>query len=477
MGTWRFDLQRRTVELDEYARAIYGIEVTRLDSLTFTTTYIHPDDRRVADERALASVQSRRPYVSQNRIIRADGEVRWVEVTGSPVLDARGELVAMMGTVTDITARRELEAKSQQAQRLEAVGQLTAGIAHNFNNMLAAIMPALAIVEQEVPPGSVSLIRGALRATERAADLVSQLMTLAGGNRRQQRTVESAGALVERTVELCRSTFSRAITLRVDLEPGLPAIHVDAGQIEHALLNTLLNARDAVRDVRGEPEVTVRASTVPDPHAASGRAVAIVIEDNGPGVPEALRERVFDPFYTTKEVGSGTGLGLSTAHAILRAHGGSIRCEGDAGSGARFTLMIPAVDATPEPADPPVRATARTHGAVLVVDDEDPVRSAVMTVLLDSGFVVHGAASAEEALSRLAQGGAVDVVLLDVNMPGSSWRSVVGTVRDLYPRTRVVVFTGGAAAPEAIVDGWLAKPAAPDAIIAAIVDAMARPPS
>jgi PAS domain S-box-containing protein len=476
MGTWRFDFPTKTVEFDEHARVVYGLTVGRLDSRTFTSTHIHPDDRVEVDKRALDSAISRRPYVSHNRIIRTDGQVRWVEITGSPILDESGQLVALMGTVADITERRELENRARQAQRLDAVGSLTAGIAHNFNNVLAAIIPALSLIERDVSPRSLSLVRGASLATERAADLVRQLMTFAGRNLTRARTVESPCVLVERTVALCRSTFDRVIELRVTFEAALPAVLVDVGQIEQALLNLLLNARDAVSEPgRSSPMVHVRVTSLPHPDALSQRMIAIVVEDNGPGVPDDLRERIFDPFFTTKPVGSGTGLGLATAYAIAREHGGGLSCGGEVGKGARFMLLIPAVDDAPVADQPVARATVRSQGTVLVVDDDPFVRETVERVLVDAGFIVHIADSAERAMTELAIQPAIDAVLLDLNMPGASWRGVVGAIRSNHPSTRVIAFTGGIIARDGSLDGWLAKPAQPEAIVDAINQAIARP--
>lgn len=475
MGMWRFDFPTKTVELDEHARAIYGVTTARLDSKTFTTTHIHPDDRAEVDQRALDAAVARRAYVAQNRVVRTDGLLRWVEITGSPIVDEAGKLVALMGTVADITERRELESRARQAQRLDAVGSLTAGIAHNFNNVLAAILPALSLIERDVSPRSLSLVRGASLATERAADLVRQLMTFAGRNLNRARTVESPGLLVERTIALCRSTFDRAIDLRVTLDAALPSILVDVGQIEQALLNLLLNARDAVSEAgRSAPMVHVRVVGVPHPEDAARRAISIVVEDNGPGVPDELRDRIFDPFFTTKPVGAGTGLGLATAYAIAREHGGELTCNGEVGQGARFTLLIPAVDGAPL-ADPPVtRASVRSQGTVLIVDDDPFVRETVARVLADAGFTVHTADNAERGAAALAAEPAIDAVLLDLNMPGVSWRSVVSAIRRDHPATRVVAFTGGITARDRSVDGWLAKPASPEAIVEAINDAIAR---
>jgi len=475
MGTWRFDAHALTIELDENARGIYGLTSGRLSSRVFTTSHIHPDDRDAVDQQALAAVAELRPYVSRNRIIRADGKVRWVEITGSPIVDERRQLAGLMGTVTDITERRDLEERMFQAQRLDAVGQLTAGIAHNFNNLLAAIMPTLSIIEKEVRPDSVSLVRGASQATERAASLIRQLMTFSGRNPKQERRVEVTGALVERTFQLCRSTFDRGISLQLEIQPDLPAVRVDAGQIDQALLNLLLNARDAVREANpADPEIRVRVSCEPGTVVAEQQRVLIVVADNGPGIPVSLREKIFDPFFTTKSVGSGTGLGLSTAYAIARDHGGDLRYEDETGRGARFTLSLPAVDATPAITVESPRSSTRMQGTVLVVDDEALVRETVARVLDDEGFTVFTAGSVEQALVVVAARAEVEVVLLDLNMPGTPWRTLVANIRRDHPTVRIVAFSGGTTLHDLVLDGWLAKPASPEEIIEAIIKATAR---
>jgi PAS domain S-box-containing protein len=466
MGTWRFDVAGRSVEFDERARVIYGFNTGRLDSLTFTRTYIHPDDRAAADEVAIASIRARRPYSAENRIVRSDGQVRWVAITGSPIVGDHDTVVALMGTVTDVTDRHEREVRARQVQRLEAVGQLTAGVAHNFNNVLAAIIPTLELVESRVDPSLLPLVRGAGQAAARAAELVGELMTFSG-DRAPRKTVQQPRTVVERALQLCRPTFDRGIDLVVELASDLPMIHADTAQIEQALLNLLLNARDAVLDSqRSSPRVIVRVT-------AAGQVVAFTVEDNGPGVPEELRDRVFDPFFTTKEVGRGTGLGLSTAYAIAREHGGGLRYEPAPRGGARFTLELPASTAEVGTAAAAPAIAKASSGHVLVVDDEPLVRRSIATALEINGLQVSTAASGEEAIEVLAQTRGIVLVVLDINMPGMPWRDTLRAIRATAPSARVLVFTGGVQERDDSVDGWLTKPATPDELLGAITRTLA----
>jgi PAS domain S-box-containing protein len=471
MGMWRFDMETRTVELDAPARAIYGATEEALPSATFTGRHIHPDDRAQVDALARVAMSEGRTYRAENRVVRSDGATRWVAVTGAPVRDEHGKVVALLGTVTDITERRELEARARETQKLEALGQLTAGVAHNFNNMLAAILPALEIVEPEVSPQSVSLVQGATEAAQRAAQLVRDLVTFAGRNRHHERREEEPQAVVDRTLRLCRPTFERGIRLSVEVEPGLPSVLVDSGQIEQALLNILINARDAVRE-RGS-QVTVRARLEVDTGDPATRWVAISVEDDGPGMVDAVRERVFDPFFTTKEVGRGTGLGLSTAYAIVREHGGSIHCESAPGRGACFTVRLPASSAAGGAS--PEAAPAR-KGMVLVVDDEPTVRAVVRRVLEDAGYSVLEASGRVQAADALSRGAGVDVILLDMDLVGSGRRAMLEQLRALRPTAALVAFGGRDEAPGMDrVDAWLPKPAAPTAIVDMVAKAKAKP--
>jgi CheY-like chemotaxis protein len=312
----------------------------------------------------------------------------------------------------------------------------------------------------------VPLVQGAAQAASRAADLVRELMTFSG-DRAPKKTLERARTIIERALQLCQPTFDRGIDLVADLARDLPSIHADVAQIEQALLNLLLNARDAVLDSgRSSPRVTVRASAV-------GSIVAITVEDNGPGVPEELRDRLFDPFFTTKEIGRGTGLGLSTAYAIAREHGGRLRYEPAPQGGARFTLELPASTGEVEVASA-VTATMRAASAhVLVVDDEPLVRNSVAAALEVNGLEVTTAGSGEEALAVLGRVSGVGLVLLDINMPGMPWRETSKAIRALAPGVRVLVFTGGVQQSDDSVDGWLTKPASPEELVGAITRTLA----
>ena len=437
-----------------------------------SNAFLHPEDRDRVNAAARRAFDQGTPYQTENRIVRGDGSVGWVAGTGAVASDGDGDPVTMIGTIQDITERRALEEKLLRAQKLDAVGQLTAGIAHNFNNMLASILPTLELVQEDVSPRNAELLAGAQEAARRAAEMVRELLLFAG-KRPVTREHSDVEALLERVLRLCRTTFDRAIRLEVTVAPDLPPISVEAPQIEQGLMNILINARDALLDGEVEsPEVRVEAD-VP----GAGSHVRVRVLDNGPGMRAEVRDRVFEPFFTTKRVGRGTGLGLSTTYGIVRDHGGELSCESAPGEGTTFTVLLPVAASAPDPDSVPSAAPSTGRGTVLVVDDEAVVRNVVLRVLEDAGFRTVDAVDGGAALERLAAHPDVRLVLLDLNMPGPPWREVVASIRRDHPRTKIVAHTGKLGHGEMIgVDAVVEKPAQPDRLVEAIAALLVRAP-
>jgi two-component system cell cycle sensor histidine kinase/response regulator CckA len=315
------------------------------------------------------------------------------------------------------------------------------------------VMPNLALALKEAPPSLVPFLRDAERATERAADLVRQLMTYAGRNRPTARRTESLASLAERTLAICRTTFDRGITFDTRLD-GEVSARVDAAQIEQALLNLLINARDAVGGLRSQvPRVGVDVAVVRagSPELA-GRArspdsdyARIRVTDNGTGMDAATLARIYEPFFTTKGVGRGTGLGLATTDSIVREHGGWLTCESVPGAGATFSIYIPCearASAGPPALEPVSGGGTET---ILIIDDEASIRRVVALILESAGYTAVVAASGQEAIQVLADApmaSKVALVLLDVSMPGMPGRDLRRHLSELVPHARVIYFTG-----------------------------------
>jgi CheY-like chemotaxis protein len=350
--------------------------------------------------------------------------------------------------------------------------------------MLMALLPNLELAARRAPSDLAPLLHDAQRSAARAAEVVGQLMTYAGSRRASARRAEPLGDLVARTLSLARTTFDARITVEVQAGAGVVAM-VDATQIEQALLNLLINARDALTDTATiTPTIAVEVGGVaegaPELEGRAGRWARLRISDNGVGMSPETLQRLYEPFFTTKETGKGTGLGLATTHGIVRDHGGFIACRSEPGRGTTFSLYLPAASSGAAAAEHDTGARAPAGRAsrkavVLVVDDDVLVRKAITMLLQDAGFAVESAASGEEALRIISAAETerpISLVLLDVSMPGIPGPLLRGRLRELVPEVPVIYLTGYAyqAADGALV---LEKPVSAQQLVSAVEAALA----
>jgi PAS domain S-box-containing protein len=472
VGLWTWDLVTGQVFWDERMKAMMGRETTN-DFSTYVSEFVHPDDRARMAAVGRYVLETGNWAAEVHRIVRPDGAVRWMMSNGDVVSEG-GRVVRILGCNIDITDHRELEEQMRHAQKLEATGSLTAGIAHNFNNLLAAILPALELMAPVAPEGLRDVVTEAMHASRRAAELVSELMTFAGQRRTVSRRPEAIAGLVERAVGICRSTFDRRITLDVRVPSAPLPVVCDGGAIEQVLVNLMLNARDALRGTydRG-PRVAVEVSEI-DPADSDGTGppmICLSVTDNGIGMSEEIRRRIFEPFFTTKPVGQGTGLGLSTSYAIVREHGGTIECESELGRGTRMSVFLPlhGARARVRPATPVAMPTL-TAAHVLLVEDEAAIRKVVRRLLESVGHRVTAVGGTREAVAWLAEPRDVAVVLLDRSMPDGLGETIIPDLRRHLPHAQILLFTGQDVEPEvaALADGILAKPVTSDDLLRAV---------
>jgi signal transduction histidine kinase len=349
--------------------------------------------------------------------------------------------------VSDQRRLASAEDQLRQAQKMEAMGRLTGGVAHDFNNLLTPIMGALDMLERRGVGGERErrLLRGAMQSAERAKTLVHRLLAFA---RRQplQPTAVDVRAVISGMAELIASTTGPQIEVLVDVEPDLPAAHADANQLEMALLNLAVNARDAMED-QGVLRITASLA-VPDSDEAvdltRGRYVRLSVADTGSGMDEATVAQAIEPFFSTKGVGRGTGLGLSMVHGLARQLGGTLRIRSQVGVGTHIELWLPTSDdATERPRCEEIQAApAALEGSALLVDDEDLVRESTAMMLQDMGYTVIEARSAEEALALMADGLQPDIVITDHLMPGMSGAQLAEEARSRSPGLPVLLLSG-----------------------------------
>jgi signal transduction histidine kinase len=395
--------------------------------------------------------------------------------TMRPMRDQSGRVIAVMPEGVDITDRRLAEEALRQSQKLEAMGQLTGGVAHDFNNVLTPIIAGLDLLSRRGlgGPREQRLIAGALQSAERARTLVQRLLAFARRQPLQPVPVDIA-ALFGNMAELLASTVGPKIQVITDVADGLPPALADTNQLEMALLNLGVNARDAMPD-GGTLTLAARRLRIGPRHRSrlpQGHYLLLSVADSGQGMDAKTLAHAVEPFFSTKGIGRGTGLGLSMVHGLASQLGGALTIQSKPGEGTTVELWLPISSESPaEAADRPA-AAARGAGLALVVDDEDAVRAATADMLTDLGYDVEEAASAEDALARLDHGLAPALLVTDHLMPGMTGADLVRAWRERRPGAPALIVSGYADAEGVAPDlPRLTKPFRQDELAAAIAEA------
>lgn len=411
-----------------------------------------PDtDRRTVDE-VRKAISERRPVSVDILNYKADGSTFWNALFLGPVFDEEGNLLYFFASQMDITERRSSQDAYLQAQKMEAIGQLTAGMAHDFNNLLQVINGNLevALVSLDNPEAArEALVRGQ-RAAMRAGKLTQQLLTFARKQRLEPKRLNINSLVVEFSEMLVRTLGDR-VDLRLDLRPGLPACMLDPTHLEMALLNVLINARDAMPeggDVSVGTSIVREEERIHKHKLPPGTYVTLCVIDKGSGMPPEVLRRATEPFFTTK--GPGTGLGLAMVHGFVQQSRGKLEIESEPGKGTTVKMIFPVTDHGAEGARTarqrdaaPAAGTADDKPAVLVVEDNDDVRELAVSVLGLAGYAVLSAASGEQALALLEGGAEVSLLFTDVIMPGGmNGLELIDKARKLHPDLPVLVTTG-----------------------------------
>ncbi len=443
--------------------------------------FVHPEDHLVVS-RALAA---HRPAEHVDLRLRdAKGAWRQIDWTFVPEGDA------LYATGRDVTERRQLEDQLRQSQKMEAVGQLTGGIAHDFNNMLTGIMAGLELARRRIDAGrtpeAYRFMDGAIASAERAAALTHRLLAF---SRRQTLDPQSVdvGELVLSMEDLLRRTLGERVTLAVASSPELWPARCDANQLESALLNLAINARDAMPD-GGKLSIECITQSMKEPHPSQpepiqpGDYVVVSVADTGVGMPDSVKAKVFDPFFTTKPIGKGTGLGLSMVYGFVRQSGGHVGISSEPGIGTTVKLYLPKlVGRSPgqvaSPDNGGMVAPAAGEG-VLVVEDDVQVKLMIGAVLADIGYRVLEAVDANAALAILKGGDTFDLLITDVGLPGMNGRQLAELARQLRPKLPVLFVTGYAANASVRADfldagmHMISKPFSVEALATAVRDAL-----
>jgi len=456
-------LDGRILAVNRSAATLLGYDEAELLG-TPTSALRHPDDAAEVGELVEMLTRGERDAIRlETRYLRKDGATVVAHLGAALIRDADGRPDYVIAMAEDVTEQKQLEERLRQSQKLEAVGRLAGGVAHDFNNMLTAIGGytdfALEHAEQGSPlRADLDEIR---KATDRATLLTRQLLAFSRKQVLKPELLNLNGIVLE-LQSMLRPLIGEDVVLTTELDPALGPIEADPGQLHQVVMNLVVNARDAMPE-GGRISIETANADVgegDDDAIDPGRYVTLTVRDAGEGMDEQTLAQIFEPFFTTKESAKGTGLGLATVYGIVKQSGGYVAVESELGAGSAFTIYLRRADEARQAVAEPAPVAARREPAetagravVLVVEDEDVVRGLVHQVLAGDGHEVLLAAGADEALA-LADGRRIDVLLTDLTMPGLGGRELAGRLRAATPELKVVFMSGfaddGAYSPDAL---------------------------
>lgn len=476
------------------AERLFGYEAQEVEGTPAHVIFVPPDRQAGVPEVELQTATEQGRAEDERWHLRKDGTRFWASGVMIALKD-NGSVRGYAKVVRDFTERRRLDEAVRRTQKLESVGVLAAGVAHDFNNVLTAILGNVSLARRRLAgagpdPQVDELLAATERAGNRAADLVKQLLDYAGKGRREMRPVDIC-QVTKDALAIVQASVSRKITILRDVPDHCPSIQADVGQLQQLVLNLVLNGAEAIGEDEGEVSVRVRIRNVSDAELAevytgfslpSRPYTEIQVRDTGVGMDEHTLQQIFDPFFTTKFL--GRGLGLAAALGIVRSHGGGITVQSSPGQGTTFTVLVPAEQGeTPTlTVSDSITESARGEGVVLVVDDEVAIRSLLQQTLEDLGYTVLSAENGAQAL-ELFDRAADDIVLvlLDLAMPVLDGAETAVALHSRRPDVRILVMSG-IADDDALrrfgqvrIAGFVPKPFAPDQLAQAVAVALQGP--
>ena len=496
LGALELHLPELELEASDTCRAFFGRKPGEPFSYQDLIAAVHPDDHARRSEVLERTIKTGCDYSIEYRNVWPDGSQHWVDVRSRAVRRPDGSIKSLVGVSSDITARKTAEMESEnllaqlaaertalaeltetleqrveqrtadlmkevaarekaqeqlrQAQKMETIGQLTGGVAHDFNNLLMAVMGNLDLLRKRIPddPRLHRLIDGALQGAERGASLTQRLLAFA----RQQdlRAVAvDLRALVRGMGDLLERSLGPRVALRLDIPVDLPPARIDANQLELAILNLAINARDAMAD-GGAIDIRVAKCRVSgDPALKSGDYLKLSVIDDGKGMTPEILKRAIEPFFSSKPLGKGTGLGLSMVHGLAVQLGGALQLSSTVGQGTTAALLLPVATAAPEAEIPVLAAQKINRSAVILFVDDDPLIAMSTTEMLeDLGHHVIGVNSGLHALDIIRSEQPLDLMMTDHVMPGMTGIELAAASREVRPQLPILLATGYAELPE-----------------------------
>jgi PAS domain S-box-containing protein len=427
------------------------------------THFIFPEDQDMhyLHRRQLFETRARQMY--DVRMLKKDGSTFWARIEVIVTPSSETDPPVCRATLSDITEKKTLDAHLLRAQRLESVGRLASGIAHDLNNILAPILMAPALLREALHDPAHLCLLGTIQANaRRGANMIQQLLTFARGSGSKRGPVE-LGSVIREMFIIMQETFPKNITILRETHSEPWTVSADATQLYQVLMNLCVNARDAMPQ-GGTLTLALENVDVDEglarmnPAARPGRHVVLSVTDTGTGIAPENLDKIFDPFFTTRDVGKGTGLGLSTVLGIVKGHDGFIQISSKPGQGTQFKVYLPACEAAATgPAETTPEPLPQGHGEiVLVVDDEKDLRLVIRRMLTRHGYTVVEASDGVEALAVFAQHRQeTPVILTDLLMPSMDGQTFIRAVRRLDPQVRIIAMTGHLSEPGS---GLVAEP-------------------
>ncbi|HEX6106779.1 MAG TPA: MASE1 domain-containing protein [Gemmatimonadales bacterium] len=484
MGVWYWSAADNRLSWDDTLRRMYGVSPEeRIAGYEDFISRVHPEDREMVNATVRKAMGEGGRLDYEFRIVLPDGGIRWIADQGRVVQGPDGRLAGMTGTCQDVTDRRAAEEQLRLAHRMESVGRLAGGVAHEANNQMSVVVGAADFIlrRPDLPPAVRADAEQIRAAAERTAAITAQLLAFSRRQMRQPRLLEP-NEVLQGFRPVLERTMGEDCTVALRLGALAGPVRADSGQLEQVLLNLALNARDAMpRGGRLTVETsTVELGTAPAgmPHGVevrSGRYVLLAVSDTGHGMDRETLAHAFEPFFTTKGVGRGTGLGLATVYGIVKQSDGYVWAYSEPGQGTTIKIYLPIADEEPRPAEATRERVETADGElVMVVEDEPQVRAIAARALCEAGFRVLEAEHGARALELLRGAARPALVLADVVMPGVSGSELAAQVAQLAPGTPVL-FTSGYTDGEILRRGllepgvaFLPKPFSPEALVHAV---------
>ena len=458
LGSWHLDIKQNILSWSEEEYRIFGRSAD-----TFAATYeafleaVHPDDREMVNKAYTEAIKNNLPYECVHRIIRSDGEVRIVFEKSEDVVDEHGETIHSYGFTQDITEQKKLEEEKAalekqllQGQKMEAIGTLAGGIAHDFNNILGALLGYAEMIQEDAPAGSIIAndIDQVVAAANRAKDLVKQILAFSRQSSTEIMPMQITG-IIKETLRLLRSSLPTTIQIEQDIANDTGLIQADPTQIHQIMMNLCTNAYHSMEETGGTLSISLQKvnllaqDLLEHAQTKPGQFAQLSVKDTGTGIPAEILGKVFDPYFTTKETGKGTGMGLAIVHGIVKNYQGFVTCSSEPGNGTVFHVFIPLLDDTPIQQSQGTDLIEFGNEHILFIDDELVLAEMVKNMLERLGYRVTLRTSSIEALTTFQNHPETfDLIITDQTMPGMTGSDLSRRILQIRPTMPIILCTG-----------------------------------